>query len=236
MKYEEMKPGAINEVLRKTPLAYLVWGAHEWHGVHNPIGLDTLKAYYMALELCGVTGGVVLPPVYCGYQTMKPHLGFRHCFEFSKELVIRYVYEHLENLYDEGFKVMVVIMGHYGRKHVEAVQEGAARFTEKHSLPRVLAITDYEPASWVSVKGGDHAGKNETSLMMHFRPDLVDMKLIPSGELDTKRDGMSVNAGEASEEHGARLVEIFLEQAAPKVKALLDETRAGWPETRADGD
>ena len=205
-------------------------------GVHNPIGLDTLKAYYMALELCRETGGVVLPPVFCGYQTMKPHLGFHHCFEFSKELVIQYVYKHLENLYDEGFKVMVVIMGHYGGKHVEAVQQGVERFSEKHSLPRVLAIRDYEPASWVNVKGGDHAGKNETSLMMHFRPDLVDLELLPDGELDIKRDGMTPNAREATDEHGAELVRIFLEQGAPKVKALLEEALAGWPKTRADGN
>ena len=122
MKYEEMKPVEINQVLRECPLAYLVWGSHEWHGVHNPIGLDTLKAYHMTLELCKVTGGVVLPPVYCGYQTMKPWQGFRHTLEFSKDLVRRYVYEHLENLYEEGFRVIVVVMGHYGGKHVEAVK------------------------------------------------------------------------------------------------------------------
>ena len=72
MKYEEMKPRELNGMLRECPVAYLVWGSHEWHGVHNPVGLDTLKAYHLALALCQVTGGVVLPPVYCGYQTMKP--------------------------------------------------------------------------------------------------------------------------------------------------------------------
>ena len=39
------------------------WSQQEWHGVHNPVGLDTLKAYALTMELCKVTGGVVLPPV-----------------------------------------------------------------------------------------------------------------------------------------------------------------------------
>jgi creatinine amidohydrolase len=229
MKYEEMRPHEINAVLRDCPLAYLVWGAHEWHGVHNAVGLDTLKAYHMTLDLCRETGGVVLPPVYCGYQTMKPWMQFHHTFEFSKELVTQFVYEHLENLYDEGFKAIVVVMGHYGGKHVEAVKAGVAQFTEKHRYPKVLAMTDYEPAGWVNVRGGDHAGKNETSLLMHYRPDLVELGDLPEGELIHARDGCSVDAKEATAEHGAFLVKTFLEQATPKVRELLQQAIDEWP-------
>lgn len=235
MKYEEMKPREINAVLRECPLAYIAWGALEWHGVQNPVGLDTLKAYHMALELCRETGGVVLPPVYCGYQTMKPWMQFRHTFEFPKEVVADLVYHYLENLYDEGFKAIVLIMGHYGGKHVETVKGAVARFTEKHRYPRVLAMTDYDPASWIDVKGGDHAGKNETSLMMHFRPDLVDVPRLPQGPLDHGRDGITVDAKEATPEHGAMLARIFVEQAAPRVRELLREAVEGWPREVADG-
>ncbi|MGQ9554152.1 MAG: creatininase family protein [Anaerolineae bacterium] len=235
MKYEEMRPGEINVVLRGTPLAYLVWGSLEWHGVQNPVGLDTLKAYEMTLALCKETGGVVLPPVYCGYQTMKPWAGFRHTFEFPKELVFQLVYKYLENLYDEGFKAIVIVMGHYGNKHVDTIKEAVARFTSEHSYPRILAITDYDPASWVNVSGGDHAGKNETSLMMHFRPDLVDLARLPEGALDWKRDGCTPNAKEATTEHGAMLARLFVEQAAPKVRELLREAVENWPKQIANG-
>ena len=236
IKYEEMRPADINRILRTCPIAYLVWGAHEWHGVHNPIGLDTLKAYHMTMELCKVTGGVVLPPVYCGHQTMKPWVGFRHTLEFSENLVRQYVYEHLENLYDEGFRVIVVVMGHCGPHHVETVRAGVADFTVKHKYARVLAMTDYEPASWINVKGNDHGGVNESSLMMHFRPDLVDMSLLPMGELDFPRDGCSVNAKEATRGHGEFLARLFVEQAAPKIQSMLEEALALWPEEIATGD
>lgn len=236
MKYEEMKPIQINEILATCPIAYLVWGAHEWHGVHNPVGLDALKVYHMTLELCKVTGGVVLPPVYCGYQTMKPWQGFRHTFEFSKKLVRRYLYEYLENLYEEGFRVIIIVMGHYGGKHVEAIKAGVADFKEKHAYPGVMAIADYEPASWININGGDHAGKNETSLMMHFRPDLVNSSLLPDGELDPKYQGCTKDAKEATPERGKMLAQIFVEQAAPKIKELLKETIAVWPKQVAQGN
>ncbi|MCX7016613.1 MAG: creatininase family protein [Candidatus Sumerlaeota bacterium] len=235
MKYEEMNPREIDDVLKTRPLAYLVWGAHEWHGVHNPVGLDTLKAYHMTLDLCRATGGVVLPPVYCGFQTMKPWMGFHHTLEFSKELVTQYVFEHLENLYDEGFKAIVIVMGHYGARHVEAVNAGVARFTERHRYPKVLAIRDFDPAGWVNVKGGDHGGKNETSLMMHYREDLVDLSRLPPGELVHGRDGISPNAKESSTEHGAMLARVFVEQAAPKIRELLETALKEWPTEKADG-
>lgn len=34
----------------------------------------------------------------------------------------------MENLYEEGFRVIVVIMGHYGGKHVETVRDAVAQF------------------------------------------------------------------------------------------------------------
>lgn len=229
MQYERMLPAELDAVLRTRPIAYLPWGAHEWHGVHNAVGLDALKAHAMALALCRETGGVVLPPVYCGYQTMKPWAEFRHTLEFSKDLVRRYVREHLENLCEEGFRVVVLIMGHYGAKHVETVRAGFDDFTERHSRSRVLAITDYEPASWCDVAGADHAGLHETSLLMHFHPELVDLTRLPARPLDDARDGCTPDAGGATAEHGAELVRVFVAQAAPRVRELLAEALAAWP-------
>lgn len=225
MKWEESFPKELDEVIKECPFAIIPWGAHEWHGPHDAVGLDTIKAYNMALDLCEEVGGVVLPPVYCGYQTMKPWRGFRHTLEFPRELVHDYVLEHLEQLYDEGFLLMLVLMGHYGGKHVEAIQEAVETFNGRHYRAEALAWQDYLPAQWVEVKGGDHAGKNETSLLMHYRPDLVDLSRLPEeGELSYETYGYGgEDPREASAEHGKMLAELFVEQGAPKIREKLDE-------------
>lgn len=230
-----MKPREINEVLKKCPLAYIAWGAHEWHGVHNPVGLDALKAHSLALELCGKTGGVVLPPVYAGFKTMKTAAGCRHTLEFSREIVGRYLYEHLENLREEKFKAVVVIMGHYGSNHVAAIRETITKFNQQYNYPKVMAIADYEPASWVNIQGGDHGGKNETSLMMHYRPELVDLSRLPKRPLDAQ-DGISPNAAEASREHGAMLAKVFVEQAEPKIIEFFRQAVDSYPKEIVSGD
>lgn len=224
-RYEECKPAELDAIIEQCPFAIIPWGAHEWHGPHNACGLDTIKAYHMALDLCAQVGGVVLPPVYCGYQTMKPWRGFRHTLEFRRETVFWLALQYLEQLYDEGFRVMLILMGHYGGKHVETIQEAVQRFNDCHSQSRAVAWQDYLPAGWVEVKGGDHAGKNETSLLMHYRPDLVDLARLPEGEeVNVDIHGVGgEDPRQASAEHGKMLAELFVEQAAPKIREMLDE-------------
>jgi creatinine amidohydrolase len=225
MKYEECFPYQLDEIIQECPFAVIPWGAHEWHGPHNAVGLDTIKAYHMALDLCAEVGGVVLPPVYCGYQTMKPWRGFRHTLEFRRETVYWLLLQHLEQLYDEGFLLILVLMGHYGKKHVEIIEEAVERFNDCHSRARALAWQDYLPAGWVDVRGGDHAGRNETSLLMHYRPDLVDITNLPAeGEIAHEIYGVSGDdPRQATPEHGKMLAELFVEQAAPKIRELIAE-------------
>ncbi len=227
MRYEECNPAQLDDVIRRCPFVILPWGAHEWHGPQNAVGLDAIKCHHMALDLCREVGGVVLPPVFCGYQTMKPHLGFRHTLEFPREMVFSLCLQYLEQLYDEGFRVMLVLMGHYGGKHVETLQEAIGRFNDCHSRARAVGWPDYVPAGWVEVRGGDHAARHETSLLMHYRPDLVDLTQLPGeGPILVEVHGVG---GEdprlATAEHGRELAELFVQQAAPKMRELIAEVQ-----------
>ncbi len=225
MRYEECLPHQLDRIIAECPLAVIPWGAHEWHGPHNPVGLDAIKAHYMALDLCAEVGGVVLPPVYCGYQTMKPWRDFRLTLEFTLETVFGLALQYLEQLYDEGFRVLLILMGHYGNKHVEAIQEAVQRFNDSHSRARAVAWQDYLPAGWVNVRGGDHAGRNETSLLLHYRPDLVDLSQLPAeGEIEIDIHGVSGDdPRQATAEHGKMLADLFVQQAAPRIRELIDE-------------
>lgn len=189
MRYEFTKPAEYRAIREKAPIAYLPWGSHEWHGVQNPLGLDSLKAHGLCLALCAETGGIVFPPVYCGHQSMKRH-GFDATLEFSSECVRILANEYLEQLADEGFKVIVLLMGHYGAKHRETLQETVAAFNERQQAAIAWTFPDCEAFASEGIPG-DHAGATETSFMLLFNPEVVDMSRLPAeGELTWQTDGI----------------------------------------------
>ncbi|RKY57671.1 MAG: hypothetical protein DRP95_06735 [Candidatus Latescibacterota bacterium] len=63
----------------------------------------------------------------------------------------------------------------FGRAHVEALREVCGQFQAAHPDARILAFPEYEVVLDESVSG-DYAGAYETSLMMHYYPDTVDLE------------------------------------------------------------
>jgi len=64
MEYQNLRPGQIVEARKKLPLAYVAFGLLEWHGLHNPVGLDGLKAHAVVNYLAEKIGGLVMPPLF----------------------------------------------------------------------------------------------------------------------------------------------------------------------------
>jgi len=64
--FHELRPEQIAARKRECPVAYLAFGILEWHGLHNPYGLDGLKAYGIAKLLAERVGGLTMPPMYWG--------------------------------------------------------------------------------------------------------------------------------------------------------------------------
>ncbi len=219
--YEMLRPAQIDAIKAEAPIAYLPWGALEWHGVHNPVGLDALKARKLCEALARETGGVVLPPVYAGTDTMKPFKGFKHTIEHRRDTVKALCADYLEQLADEGFKVIVLVMGHYGSVHVQALLETIEAFTAEHPGVRIWAFPDYEPVE--SDYPGNHAARGETAYQMLFHPDTVDLSALPAGRAITlDQDGvMGDDPRTAAAEYGAEMLAAFVAAAAPKVKAML---------------
>ena len=66
VNYEYMLPHEILAARKANPLAYLPLGPIEWHGVHNPVGLDALKAKALCELAAQKGGGLVMPPLWWG--------------------------------------------------------------------------------------------------------------------------------------------------------------------------
>lgn len=226
MRYEFARPEEYGDAKEAASIAYLPWGAHEWHGLHNPLGLDSLKAHGICLALCEETGGIVFPPVYCGHQTMQPYAGFDSTIEYSRECVQLLATETLDRLADESFKVIVLVMGHYGPLHMNALNEVVADFNEAQDKAVAWAFPDYEPILAEGIRG-DHAAQTETSYMLYFHPETVDLSRLPQeGELEMMKDGIDgvdPRGGNASAQFGRHALDALIRNAVPRIQKLLRE-------------
>lgn len=66
VRYAELRPRRLKARREALPLAYLPLGILEWHGLHNPLGLDGIKAEEAAARIAREVGGVVMPTLFWG--------------------------------------------------------------------------------------------------------------------------------------------------------------------------
>lgn len=136
-RYELMYPEQFAEAVAGCPVAYVPLGLLEWHGDHLPLGVDGLKSHALCLAVArAVGGGVVLPPFYVGrpgFTSFPGTMTYRH--EVVRDMLIG----ALEELEKMGFRVVLLLAGHYGRPQQETIAEAVAAFST-HSAVKVLAL------------------------------------------------------------------------------------------------
>lgn len=68
--YSEITPKVFRERIKSAPIAYLPLGTLEWHGEHLPLGSDGLQSSEFLIRLAQKVGGIVLPMLFLGPDTM----------------------------------------------------------------------------------------------------------------------------------------------------------------------
>jgi creatinine amidohydrolase len=203
VQYERLRPAQIAARRQACPVAYLPIGTIEWHGEHNPVGLDTLKIHALLIQCAEEIGGLVFPPLYYGESReqalVEANSSDREGIAAKMELPVgnfapgymvetvseqnrRYL-SLLVHIFHEirslGFKVLVVGAGHYPL--LDFARSAAALFHQEQSRPKMIvwSMTGYELVRGQFKPCGDHGGKWETSLLMHLDPGLQDLSLLP---------------------------------------------------------
>ena len=218
-RYAELRPEQITSIREQSDIAFVPWGALEWHCLHAPIGLDSVKAEGICQAIAQRVGGVVLPAIPMGVNTIKPFKGFPHSIDFSGELVAEVAAAFCSQLADEGFRIVVLLTGHYPPEHVAALETGACKARE--------AYPDIDFAVWADSElmgkayKGDHAGATETSFQLLFDSSNVDLASLPDRALTLDGDGvMGEDPRDASEERGSRQLAIAVDAAVAQIEAI----------------
>jgi len=205
VRYHMLRPEQIVARRKACPVAYVPIGTIEWHGVHNPVGADTLQAEGMAILCAQKGGGLAFPPLYyCESRLealMEANSADRELIAEGMELppenfrpdrfpftateqalhyhkVLLHILAELETL---GFDLGVLVAGHYPL--IDHARAACLQFNQRNRSTRpgmlAWAFVDYLLVQDQYDCAGDHAGGWETSHVMHLHPQTVDLGLLP---------------------------------------------------------
>ena len=212
VRLEYLRPKELKEAQAVCPTIFQPLGTIEWHGVHNVVGVDSLKAHALCVRAAQKGGGLVSPALYGGVGGVsQPHT---FVMDPENNIFSRLLRPWLEQLCREmvrdGFRAIIMLTGHYGAAQQIVVRETAVRMSRALAIP-VLGTPEYLLAQDVDYTG-DHAAWGETSLMMHLYPDTVDLSRL--GEAPHQGVGGRDPKKEASAEDGRLLTETIVSRLA----------------------
>ena len=168
---------------QKYDVAILPWGATEPHNYHLPYGTDSLETAAIASDAAAKAWEqgakvMVLPTIPLGVQNVgQIHLPFcLHTTPSTQTIILKDILTALNN---QGIKKLVIMNGHGGNDFKPIVRELQPRFPEMF-LSLVEWFKMFDQSDYFE-EAGDHANEMETSIILHYFPNLV-LPLEEAGE------------------------------------------------------
>jgi len=230
----EQSPKELARIVEKKPLLFIPIGTIEWHADHLPLGVDSLLSVAFCEEISARTGCIVAPLLSCGIcRDLQPERGFFGTVDTIREQTLSaLVADLLEGYAKMGFRQAILFSGHFETEHFSAITEGIQRvssiqgmFMSELDLVKDK-IQELDDVSLTWPYAGDHAAEMETSLMLDFHPELVQMENAPETiELDMEGLPEYIRRRyprRASREYGRELHSAMIECGVDLVGRILN--------------
>lgn len=164
-------------------IAILPWGATEPHNRHLPYLTDAILSHEIscAAALQALEVGVramVLPAMTLGSQN-PGQWEQPFCIHARYDTQRAILTDYVASLRRQGIDKLIIVSGHGGNNFKNMIRDMAFDYPDF-----MIAATDWfsiVPAASYFEQTGDHADELETSVMLHFHPELVDMSTAGPG-------------------------------------------------------
>jgi len=180
------------ERIQTEAIVFIPCGALEQHGWHLPLGTDALLSTSVAQSVAEQVNGIVAPTFSYGYKSQPKSGGGQH-FPGTTSLdgnsLSQMLRDVVRELARQGANKIVVVDGHYENQWflTEGIDLALRDVGSARSL-RVMRL-EYWDFLTEAVLGEvfpegfpgyalEHAAVIETSLMLHYHPNLVRLDLI----------------------------------------------------------
>ena len=211
VRLERLRPREIERAMQVCPVLFQPLGTIEWHGLHNVVGLDAVKAHHLCVRAAQRAGGLVAPPLFGGVGGLdQPHTFVMEPENDVHSVLVRgWVDKLCREAVRQGFRAVIVLTGHYGAAQQMVIRDLAVRLSRSLGVA-VLGTPEYFLALDVGYRG-DHAAWGETSLMLYLDPDSVDLSRLAQ---PPHRGVGGRDPREATRADGERLAEAIIGRLA----------------------
>lgn len=229
--YGDLTGAELSEIDREKTIVFLPVGAVEAHGPHLPLLTDFYQAEKVCLELAQRFNGIIAPPIF--YGNCSSTRNFPGTISLTTNTLRSLIHDILLEFVRNGFKNFVVISGHAGNAHMEAIREAGKAAVAADEKIRVMFLSDYEIAyelRGVKFPEDDgHGGLIETSRMLGIKPELVKIHMAKPGKNRIPRfmilkhpekywDGFTGEPQKAKAELGKEIEDYILEKLTELIK------------------
>ena len=174
----------VQKYLETSQTVIIPYGLSEQHGAHLPLDTDVRNAEYVSAKLAEKLDCLIAPTLnYTFSGGMLPGT-----INVKPTTFCNLVGEIIESLYVQGFRNFVIIPGHGGSESLLILKESLRILkwlnpSLADALIMLMPIWDYSPTWFKMFDEKDyHAAKAETSLLLHWSPEVVRMDKITLDE------------------------------------------------------
>ncbi|MDP4203162.1 MAG: creatininase family protein [Bacteroidota bacterium] len=184
MVHHELAATSLTEIKTSViDLAILPWGATEPHNLHLPYGTDCLASTSISVDAAkkAALQGVrcmVLPAIPLGSQN-PGQTDMPLCIHARYETQKAILTDIVASLQRQGFRKLVIINGHGGNSFKNMIRDLAVDYPDFTVV--IANWYDIIPQEGYFENHDDHAGEMETSVIMHYFPELV-LSLSEAGD------------------------------------------------------